>query len=149
LRLENTPQASCLQRAGRSGRTHDGIYIRFNDTPFQELPKYLEAPIEREMLDTYILVLLANGKDIVKMQEEEERNGRSLFFHEFNKKLLDISYFRLTQIGAIDRTKNITPLGRDLLQLPLDVYHARMLREAIKRNCVEDMIYATAILEKK
>ncbi len=101
------------------------------------------------MLDTYILVLLANGKDIVKMQEEEESNGRSLFFHEFNKKLLDISYWRLTQIGAIDSTKNITPLGRDLLQLPLDVYHARMLREAIKRNCVEDMIYATAILEKK
>lgn len=76
LRLENTPQASCLQRGGRSGRTHDGIYIRFNNTPFEKLPKYLEAPIEREMLDTYILVLLANGKDIIKLQEEESSNGR-------------------------------------------------------------------------
>jgi ATP-dependent helicase HrpA len=149
LRLENTAQANCLQRAGRSGRTKPGEYIRTNDTSFDELPRYPEAPLEREMLDKYILILLVNGIDIVKLQEEESSNGRRLFFHNFNKRLLDISYYRLIQIGAIDRTKNITPLGRDLLKLPLDVYHARMLREAIKRKCVEDILYVTAILEKK
>ena len=149
LRLENTAQANCLQRAGRAGRTHPGVYVRANDTSFEELPKYPEAPIEREMLDKYILILLANNIDIVKLYEEEALNDRQLFFHGFNKKLLDISYYRLTQIGAIDQAKNITPLGRDLLKFPLDIYHARMLRESIKRMCVEDMIYMTAILEKK
>lgn len=149
LRLENTAQANCLQRAGRAGRTKPGEYFRFNDDVFDELDRYPEAPMEREMLDRYILILLANGIDIEKLHEEELLNDRQLFFHEFNPKLLNISYRRLAQIGAIDRTKNITPLGRDLLKFPLDIYHARMLREAIKRKCVDDMIYATAILEKK
>lgn len=149
LRLENIAQSNCLQRAGRGGRTGPWIYVRANNTPFEELPKYPEAPLEREMLDKYILILLANGTDIIKLHEEESNKGRRLFLHDFNKKLLDISYYRLTQIGAVDGSKNITPLGRDLLKFPLDTYHARMLREAIKRECVEDMIYATAILEKK
>ncbi|MDD5376970.1 MAG: helicase-related protein [Candidatus Gracilibacteria bacterium] len=149
LRLENTAQANCLQRAGRAGRTHPGVYIRANDTSFDELARYPGAPLEREMLDKYILILLANGIDITKLQEEESGKGQQLFFHNFDKKLLEISYRRLAQIGAIDHTRNITPLGRDLLKLPLDIYHARMLREAIKRKCVEDVIYATAILEKK
>lgn len=149
LRLENTAQANCKQRAGRAGRTHPGVYIRANDTSFDELAKYPEAPLEREMLDKYILILLANGIDIEKLQEEEVANGRRLFLHDFNSKLLSISYNRLAQIGAIDHMKHITPLGRDLLKFPLDIYHARMLREAIKRECVEDIIYATTILEKK
>lgn len=149
LRLENTSKANCKQRAGRAGRTKPWIYIRTNDTPFDELSEYPEAPIEREMLDNYILILLANGIDIVKCKNTEARGWRKLFFHDFDQKLLDISYYRLKQIGAIDQSRNITPLGRDLLKLPLDVYYARMLREAIKRKCTEDIMYATAILDKK
>lgn len=149
LREENISQANCLQRAGRAGRTKPGIYIRANDTPFEDLPAYPEAPMEREMLEKYLLILLAHGMDIVAMAEEASQRGEQLFFHEFDKRLLGISLHRLRKIGAIDGSRTITALGKDLVKLPLDVYNARMLYESIRRNCLEDMIYATAILEKK
>lgn len=149
LRLENTAQANVRQRLGRAGRTHDGIYFRTNEALFDDLPDYPKSPMEREMLDRYILILLANKIDITLRYDEATRDRNRLFFHDFNKDLLDISYERLALVGAINKSKNITPLGRDLLALPLDIYHARMLREGVKRKCVEDMIYTTAILEKK
>lgn len=149
LRTRNASKANCLQRAGRAGRVRPGTYIRVNDTPYEDLPDYPEAPMEKEMLDKYILIMLEHGVDILKMDDEARIEGKQLFFHEFDRKLVNISLYRLHSIGAIDRERKITALGRDLIKLPLDVYNARVLYEGIKLGCAEDMMYAAAILEKK
>jgi HrpA-like RNA helicase len=149
LCTENISQANANQRAWRVGRTHIWEAVYANDTPFGELAPFPEAPIEREMIDRYILQCLAQGIDITQLQKEHRKRKEPLFFHEFDAHLLQISMKRLHQIGAINREGVITPLGMDLLQFPVDIYHARMLRESIEKKCTEDIIFAVAILEKK
>lgn len=149
LRIENTSKANSNQRAWRAWRTHEWEYIRTNETNFDDLRDFPEAPIEKEMLDRYILILLEKWIDIQTYKEEAEKNGDNLFFHNFNENLLKISLYRLRKLWAIWSNWKITKLWKNLLYFPLDVYHSRMLLEWIKRHCSEDMIYITAILEKK
>lgn len=81
------------------------------------------------MLDRYILQLLANGMDIVDLENEARAKGERLFFHDFDETLLKISLHRLHRIGAIDASRKITTMGHQLIKFPLDIYHARMLYE--------------------
>lgn len=149
LRLENASQANARQRAWRVGRTHVWEAIYSNETPFSELREFPEAPLEREMIDRYILLCLAQEIDILELYKQSVKKWEKLFFHNFDKNLFNISLQRLQRIGAINQNLQITALWRDLLSFPLDVYNARILRESIERWCTEDMIYATAILDKK
>jgi hypothetical protein len=149
LYLEDVSKASVKQRSGRAGRTHPWEYYRYSDIPYDDLPEYQDAPIGREMLDRYILMLLAEGKDLREMDRVAIERGEKLFFHGFDKKLLTISYSRLRYIGALSNKNTLTRLWHDLLHYPLDVYHARMLHESIEKGCVADMALIVAILEKK
>lgn len=149
LRLENTQQWDCIQRAGRAGRTGPGVYKRLNNYPYAELMDFAEAPMSREMLDRHILLLLSTGINIMQQSKEAEARWEQLFFHKFNENLLLISLSRLERLWAITKDQKITSLGRDLVKFPLEVYHARMIYEGINRSCAQDMIYAAAILEKK
>ena len=149
LYLEDTPQSSVKQRAGRAGRTHPGEYRRYNENPHDDLPEYPDAPIEREMLDQYILMFLAEGHSIIEMQDDAKSRGENLFFHEIDSRLLQISIHRLKSIGALSSKWQLTQLGYTLLRYPLDIYHARMLHESIDRGCVAEVMIMVAILEKK
>lgn len=149
LYLEDIPKSSVKQRSGRAGRTHPWVYSRHSDTPYNELPEYGDAPIEKEMLDQHILMLLAEGYDMRDIIEEAKRKREKPFYHRFDTGLLRISYDRLKQIGAITKTGALTELGYLLLRYPLDVYYGRMLHESIERGCVDEMMVITAILEKK
>lgn len=149
LRLEDTSQANALQRAGRAWRTKEGIYVRENFTPFDELDKYPVPPIQRQMLDRYILVLLSQWTDLKTLYRESKIHKKKLFVHDIDEKLLSLSYERLSGIWAIDGKWEITEIGRALLTFPLDVYQSRILYEGIRRKCSEDMLYAAAILERR
>lgn len=150
LYLENTSDANCKQRSGRAGRTHPGEYFRYNNYPSIELNDYPEAPIEREMIDRYILILLSEGISIIDiLQWNTTSHSKKLFFHTFNSRLLQISIARLHGIWALTRNNEITALGYSLLKFPVDVYHARMLYEWIEKWCSGDLAMIVAILEKK
>lgn len=149
LYLEDIPMSSVKQRSWRVWRTHPWIYSRHSDTPFNELPEYGDAPIEKEMLDQHILMLLAEGYDMRTIIDEAKSRGESPFYHRFDVWLLRISYERLKQIGAITKNGALTELGYTLLRYPLDVYYGRMLHESIDRSCVDEMMIIVSILEKK
>ncbi len=149
LGLENTAHSNSVQRAGRAGRTKPWTYNRYNDTPSEDLDLYPESPMEREMIDRYILTLLWQGIDIIGMIYEAEKTGKSPFFHHANLALLPISLDRLKSIGALTADNRLTVLGYELLKFPVDVYHARMLYEANERGCLDNMIPMVSILEKK
>lgn len=150
LYLENTSNANCQQRSGRAGRTHPGEYFRYNTFPSVDLDAYPEAPIERETLDRYILILLSEGVSIIDiLQGNSSQHSGQLFFHSFNPRLLQISISRLHGIGAITKNNEITALGYSLLKFPVDVYHARMLYEWIEKGCSADLAIIVTILEKK
>ena len=149
LWLENISKANIKQQSGRVWRTHNGTAIRVNSVDFDDLPEYPQAPMEKDMLDRQILVMLKFGMSIDDIKNYSSRKKENLFFHEFDKNLFRIAINRLKQIGAIDRQNNITPLGVDLIGFPTDVYNARILREAIKLDCFGEIIPIVAILEKQ
>ena len=143
---QDVSQADTEQRKWRVGRTKEWIYHRFNSTPLDDLNAYPVPPISKDMLDREVLLFLNRGGDLRTLYTEAKEKWESLFSHELSPKLLDISYERLNQIGAINDEWNITDLWRDLLTISLDVYHARMILQAIEEWCVEEMIYITCIL---
>ncbi|MBP9779722.1 ATP-dependent RNA helicase [Candidatus Gracilibacteria bacterium] len=146
---EPISQANAKQRSGRAGRVKPGISKRYNPVPFSELREYPEAPIEREMIDRYILILLSQGVDIIRMIYEGATMDDSPFFHHLEKGLFDLSLKKLRSIGALTNRNELTVLGHELLKFPIEIYHARMLYESIDRGCSKDITTYVAILEKK
>ncbi len=148
LRIENINKANCIQRAGRAGRTHKGEYIRANNTDFEKLGEFPESPIEREMLERYILVMMTNGFDVKKEYKKSKKVWEKLFFHNVSENLLNLAYERLYEIWALDFKNKITKLGRELVIFPLWVYNSRILLESIKRWCSKDILLIVSIIEK-
>jgi len=146
---ENISKANSEQRAGRAGRIEEGEYHRFNKEGIDDIDAYPLPPISKEMLDREILLFLNSWRNLKSLMKESEKKGERLFSHDIDTGLLPISYQRLELIGAIDKEWRITNLWRDLLSLNLEVYHARMLLQAIQEWCVEEMIYAVCILSTK
>jgi len=142
LRTIDISKANSMQRAWRSWRTHEWVYIRTNSTPFDELDDYAISPIEREMLDRYILISLVDWVNIQKDFED-------LFIHIPQKELVDLSYARLKFLWAINNSWEITRTWIDLLKFPVSVYNSMILLESIQKWCSEDIIPMVAILEKK
>lgn len=146
---EDISKANSMQRAGRAGRMEDGEYHRFNKEDINDIDPYPVPPMSKQMLDREILLFLNKGMDLQDLDKQAKSKWECLFSHEINTSILPIAYSRLEQIGALDRSGNITELGKDLLTMNLDVYHARMLLQAFHEWCVEEMIYLVCILSAK
>lgn len=135
-------QANCMQRAGRAGRTHEGSYTRANSMDYELLREFSIAPIEKEMLDRYVLIALVDGVDLRKWHGDH-------FIHEPSIDLLNLSYERLSSLWAINKNGKITALWLSLLKFPVSIYNSMILLESINKWCAESVIPMVAILEKK
>lgn len=143
LPIEAISQASANQRAGRAGRTSDGIAIRlYAEDDFAKRPAFTDPEILRTDLAAVILQMMALGLgDILAfpfLQPPDKRGVRDG---------LDL----LAELGAIsppveerrpqgDASRNrLTKTGRMLTQLPVDVRFARMLVEAKQHGVVREV----------
>ncbi|MEV6491685.1 ATP-dependent RNA helicase HrpA, partial [Actinoplanes sp. NPDC051633] len=137
LPIEAISQASANQRKGRCGRTSDGICIRlYSEDDFLARPEFTDAEILRTNLASVILQMTAAGLgDIEKfpfIDPPDHRNIRD-------------GVQLLQELGALDPSekdhkKRLTPMGRQLSQLPVDPRLARMVVEADKNNCVREVM---------
>jgi len=126
LPIEAISQASANQRAGRAGRTSDGIAIRlYSEDDYSRRPAFTDPEILRTDLAAVILQMMSLGLgDIMAfpfLQPPDRRGVRDG---------LDL----LAELGAVEGDR-LTTTGRMLTQLPIDVRFARMLLES-KRNGV-------------
>ncbi|WBQ02137.1 ATP-dependent RNA helicase HrpA [Kribbella sp. CA-293567] len=144
LPIEPVSQASANQRMGRCGRTSDGICIRlYSEEHFDSRPEFTDPEILRTNLASVILQMTAIGLgDIAAFPFIDEPDRRSI----------TDGLQLLTELGAIDsakaaeRTRQLTPVGRQLAQIPLDPRLARMIVEAGKHGCVREvMVIASAL----
>lgn len=140
LPIEPVSQASANQRKGRSGRTSDGIAIRlYSEEDFDNRPEFTDPEILRTNLASVILQMTAIGLgDIAAFP----------FIDEPDKRSITDGLQLLTELGAIDTPKGgrLTPIGRQLAQIPLDPRLARMIVEADKHACVREvMVIASAL----
>ncbi|MEA2320590.1 MAG: ATP-dependent helicase HrpA [Solirubrobacteraceae bacterium] len=143
LPIEPISQASADQRKGRSGRTANGIAIRlYTEEDFERRPRFTDPEIQRTSLASVILQMAALGlgeiEDFPFLDPPDRRQVRD------GMRLLH-------ELGAIDPdaadpAKRLTPLGRRLAQLPVDPRMGRMVLEADRLGCANEVIVIAAAL---
>ncbi|MEO8707882.1 MAG: ATP-dependent RNA helicase HrpA, partial [Lacisediminihabitans sp.] len=132
LPIEAISQASANQRAGRSGRTSNGIAIRlYSEEDFMRRPEYTEPEILRTNLAAVILQMISLGLgDIQNFPFLQPPDSRGI------KDGLDL----LKELGAVTKDDTITRVGKQLSQLPIDPRLARMVIESKTQGTTREVM---------
>ena len=141
LPIEPISQASATQRAGRCGRTSDGICIRlYSEQDFQSRPEFTDPEIVRTHLASVILQMAAlNLGEVAAFG----------FIDPPDRRQISDGVALLRELGALQQespTLRLTRIGRTLAQLPLDPRLARMLVAAHENGCLRDVLVIVAAL---
>ncbi|MDQ1614384.1 MAG: ATP-dependent helicase HrpA, partial [Actinomycetota bacterium] len=144
LPIERVSQASARQRSGRCGRVAAGVCIRlYTEDDFLARPEFTEPEILRTNLASVILAMTALGLgDIAAFPFVEPPDRRSV----------RDGVALLEELGALvpgrdeERKRRLTPLGRQLAQLPVDPRLARMVVEADRNGCAHEVLVITAAM---
>lgn len=142
LPIEPVSQASANQRKGRCGRVSEGICIRlYSEDDFLARPEFTDPEILRTNLASVILQMTSWGLgDIAAFPFVEAPDKRNI---QDGVRLLEELGALETSVGGPNR---LTPLGRQLAQLPIDPRLARMVLEAQKNGCVREVMIITSAL---
>ncbi len=138
LHIEPISQAAADQRKGRCGRVSAGICYRlYAEDDYAQRPRYSDPEILRTSLAGVILRMLnLELGDVAEFPFVEAPPERAI----------GDGYRRLLDIGAIDAAHRLTPTGRAIAQLPIDVALARMLIEARTRGVTREMLILVSFL---
>ncbi|MGB9375859.1 MAG: ATP-dependent RNA helicase HrpA [Jiangellales bacterium] len=141
LPIEPVSQASADQRKGRCGRVADGICIRlYTEQDYTDRPRFTDPEILRTNLAAVILQMAALGLGDLEafpfVDPPDRRNLRD------GIGLLD-------ELGALEhatQATSLTPVGRRLSRLPVDPRLGRMVLEADRLGCVQEVLVIAAAL---
>ncbi len=135
--LTLTPIAgdSAAQRAGRAGRTAAGVCYRLWSAAAQLSPTTLPE-VHRESLVPLVLTAAAWGRRVEDLRLLDAPKPYAL----------DAARVELEAWGALQGDAALSERGRDLFVLPIEPAHARLLSEAKREQCLEDMIDLVAVL---
>ncbi len=138
LQIEAISRASADQRKGRCGRVRDGICIRlFDEASFAARPAYTDPEILRTGLAGVILRMKSlDLGDVETFPFLDPPPSRSI----------TEGYRVLTELGAIDTDRALTPLGRRLARFPVDPRIARMILAGADLGCLDDVLVVAAAL---
>ncbi len=138
LQVEPIAQSAANQRAGRCGRVADGVCIRlYEEDDFLQRPKFTEPEILRSSLAAVILRMKSlHLTDVETFPFIEPPQGRAIAD----------GYQLLQEVGAVDETNELTPLGRKLAKLPLDPRVGRMILAALDNGCLTEMLIVASAL---
>ena len=151
LQIEPISQAAANQRAGRCGRVSDGICIRlYSEQDYLGRPKFTDPEILRSSLAAVLLRM--SSLRLPRIQEFpfiDKPLGRAI---ADGVQLLDelgaIEYDD-TAFGGdkdINNSFKLTPIGKQLADLPLDPRIGRMLLTAKEQNALREVtIIASAL----
>lgn len=137
LLLKNISQADCKQRRGRAGRTKEGVYVLCSNSTLSSRDEFSKPEILRLRLDQMVLRLSANDLDATNLE----------FFHQPDRTKIIEAKNTLIALGAMTEDGQVTKIGRDIAKLPISVNTGRMILEAIKFKCVDDIITIAACIE--
>ena len=138
LQVEPIAQSAANQRAGRCGRVADGVCIRlYEEEDFNQRPKFTDPEILRSSLAAVILRMKSlHLTDVETFPFIEPPQGRAIAD----------GYQLLQEVGAVDETNELTPLGRKLARLPLDPRVGRMILAAVDNDCLNEMLIIASAL---
>jgi len=138
LQVEPISQAAAKQRAGRCGRLANGVAIRlYSEEDFAARPEFTTPEIQRTSLASVILRMQGGA-----LGEVEDFP----FIDPPSSRMIADGYQLLGELGAVDDTRKLTPIGKDLARLPVDPRIGRMLLAAREQQCVKEMLIIASAL---
>jgi ATP-dependent helicase HrpA len=138
LHIEPISQASADQRKGRCGRIAAGICYRlYAEDDFNTRPRFTDPEILRASLAGVILRMLALGLGRVEDFP---------FIDPPDPRAISDGWQTLAELGAVDAARQLTPIGRQMSRLPVDVKLARMLVAANGHGCLAPMTVIASFL---
>ena len=138
LQIEQVSQASARQRRGRCGRVGSGLCVHlYSEDMLAESPPFTDPEIRRASLAGVILQMA-----MLRLPAIEEFP----FLNPPQRVVIEEGYRTLFEIGALDDKKNLTQLGRDLGEFPVDPQIARMIVQARQENVVSELLVLAALL---
>ena len=138
LQIEKIAQAAAEQRAGRCGRIAAGICVRlYDEEDFAARPRFTDPEILRSSLASVILRMAAlDLGDVAAFPFLEPPGTRAIAD----------GYQLLHELSAVDGSRKLTALGRELAQLPVDPRIGRMILAGREHGClVEALVIASAL----
>ncbi len=138
LPIEKISQSSANQRSGRCGRVAAGICIRlYDEDDFNNRPAFTDPEVLRTNLASVILQMSA-----LKLGNP----AKFPFINPPPQKMINDGYRLLDELGAVDKQRNITELGRQLSKLPIDPKIARMLLAGAEQNSLTEVLIIASAL---
>jgi ATP-dependent helicase HrpA len=138
LPIEPVSQASANQRAGRCGRVAPGVCIRlYDEDDFEDRPEFTDPEILRTNLASVILQMAALGLgDVAAFPFVEPPDHRAIAD----------GMALLEELGAFEADGRLSAIGRRLARLPIDPRLGRMVLEAERLGCLDDVMVIAAAL---
>jgi ATP-dependent helicase HrpA len=141
LPIEKISRASASQRAGRCGRTSDGICVRlYAQADYDAREEFTEPEILRTNLASVILRMISLGLGEV---------ADFPFVDPPDRRAVADGVNLLHELGAVttgDSSRKITEIGRALDRVPVDPRFARMLWEAARNGCAAEVLVIVSAL---
>lgn len=133
-------KANAKQRSGRAGRTGPGFCFRlYTDRQFrEELMESAVPEIQRTNLSNVVLLLKSLGiKNLLDFQ----------FMDPPPQENIMNSLYQLWILGALDNTGDLTNMGRQMAEFPLDPPLSKMLLFAHeKEKCSKEVLIIVSML---
>jgi len=138
LHVEDVSQASANQRMGRCGRIAPGICYRlYSETDFGSRPPYTDPEIRRAALAGVILRMMSLG--LGRIEDFP-------FLEAPDPRAVADGWQTLSELGAVDAGRKLTPTGRLMARMPVDVKLARMLVAAHQHGCLREILAIASFL---
>src|SRR5688572_28731888 len=143
LHIEPISQASADQRKGRCGRISEGTCYRlYSEADFESRPRYTDPEIRRAALAGVILRMLSLG--LGRIEEFP-------FLEPPDPRAIADGWQQLAELGAVDiaadhENRRLTPVGKVMSRLPVDVKLARMLVAANQHGVLREMLAIASFL---
>ena len=138
LQVERISQAAATQRAGRCGRVAAGVCIRlYDEEDFGKRPAHTDPEILRSSLAAVILRMKSLGLAAVE---------EFPFIDPPAARAIADGYALLQELGAVDESRALTPVGRNLAKLPVDPRIGRMVLAAKEEGSLPEVLVIAAAL---
>ncbi|QSX76762.1 ATP-dependent RNA helicase HrpA [Lysobacter arenosi] len=138
LHIEPISQASADQRKGRCGRISEGTCYRlYSEADFLSRARYTDPEIRRAALAGVILRMLSLGLGNIEDFP---------FLEPPDPRAVADGWQQLGELGAVDESRKLTPTGKLMSRLPVDVKLARMLVAANQHGVLREMLVIASFL---